>query len=469
VFKKSRRNLLSATMMGTAALLSGCSMKSSAERISQKGRIVSERIPNVPEGLHEAANFPLIEAIHGRRSRRFALGASIPDGPLAYTSKHAPAPLSELEKMLLLTTVSGNTGWSNLIPYNKYYLPKIPNYAGAAGGRTFPSAAGFHTSDLFFTDDTGTYYLSTRDMPATDSNDADGNIDFDAYLDAHRSRIVKLYDRRLKIPATPQHMEMHNEWCANVPGSTLLIPVADLAQHQLLALCYLVQNGACIFDDINNQPIPDLDKFKDIVDVENPYPLSYIDQLSLTEVTVETSTALYAGALMLQAMGLGGWMYEGINPFSVLGASGDPEVPGLGFSFDTDDRWSLPNVTGLEGVFEGHCPPYFPDMHAAVDAVVARKFGTNGPYNAATPGPYKNNALVRGSSESHNEQFKDCVSTMAQYIYDTFGRFPATVPSIFTMMYLQAHQLDTDFYDKHLSQGSYLRTHKNHPKNWESS
>lgn len=466
MFKQSRRNVLAATMAGTAAILSGCGMKQSAERVTRKGRILSDRVPRVPKGLHEAVNFPLIEAIHGRRSRRFALGTSIPDGPLAYTSHQAPAPLSELEKMLLLTTVSGNTGWSNLIPYNQYYSPKIPNYAGAAGGRTFPSAAGFHTSELFFTDDSGTYFLSTRDMPATDSSDTDGNVDFNAYLDAHRSGIVKLSDQRLNLPATPQHMEMHNEWCANVPGSTLLIPVADLAQHQLLALCYLVQNGACIFDDVNNQPIPGLEAFKDIVDVENPYPLSYIDQLSLTEVTVETSTSLYAGALMLQAMGLGGWMYEGINPFSVLGASGDPEVPGLGFSFDTDERWSLPNVTGLEAVFEGHCPPHFPDMHAAVDAVVKRKFGANGPYNTETPGPYRNNVLVRGSSESHNAQFKDCVATMAQYIYDEFGRFPATVPSIFTMMYLQAHQLDTDFYDKHLSQGSYLRTHKNHQKNW---
>lgn len=469
MFKNSRRNLLGATMMGTVALLGGCDMKMSAVRKSHKSRIIPDRLSDLPKGLREAANFPLIDAIHGRRSRRFALGASIPDGPLSYTSKHPPTPISELEKMLLLTTVSGNTGWSNLIPYNKHYLPNIPNYAGAAGGRTFPSAAGFHTSDLFFTDDSGTYFLSTRDMPATDTSDENGDMDFNAYLDAHRSRVVKLSDHRLNTPATPQHMEMHNEWCANVPGSTLLIPVADLAQHQLLALCYLVQNGACIFDDINNQSIPGLDKFKDIVDIENPYPLSYVEQLGLTEVTVETSTSLYAGALMLQAMGLGGWMYEGINPFSVLGASGDPEVPGLGFCFDMDDGWSLPNVTGLEGVFEGHCPPHFPDMRAAVDSVVTRKFGANGPYNAETPGPYRNNALVRGSIESHNEHFKECVATIAQYIYDTFGRFPATVPSIFTMMYLQAHQLDTDFYDKHLSQGSYLKTHKNHQKNWATS
>ena len=123
-------------------------------------------------------------------------------------------------------------------------------------------------------------------------------------------------------------MEMHNTWCANVPGSTLVIPVADVAQHMILSLAYLVQNGACIYDDINNRPIPGMDRFADLVDVSAPYPLAFVEQFALTETTVEIATSCYAGALMLQALGLGGWMYDGLNAFSVLGASGDPEVPG---------------------------------------------------------------------------------------------------------------------------------------------
>lgn len=453
-------------MMGTGAALSACGFQHSGIRAKLRGNILLDRIPTLSPGLIEAANFPLIEAIHGRRSRRFARGASIPDGPLAYTSKHAPAPLSELEQTLLLSTVSGNTGWSNLIPYNRFYLPKIPNYAGAAGGRTFPSAAGFHSSEIFFTNDNGSYFFPTRDMPSTKTDLETGTIDLAAFLDTHKSRVVKLSEGRLNIPASPAHMEMHNEWCANVPGSTLIIPVADLAQHSLLALCYLVQNGACLFDDVNKRSIPGIERFKQLVDIDNPYPLTVVDQMSLTEVTVETSTACYSGALMLQAMGLGGWMYSGVNQISVLGASGDPAVPGLGFEFDTDERWPLPNVTGLPGVFEGHCPPHFRSMRKAVESVVDRKFGSGGPFNAKTPGPYQNNSRVRGSSAAHDEVFIDCVATMAQYIYDTFGRYPATVPSIFAMMYLQAHQLDTDFYDEHFAPGAYLKTHAAHELNW---
>ncbi len=466
MFETSRRKMLGASMLGAGAVLSGMGARASGASMKTKANIMLDQIPNLPKGLMEAVEFPLIEAIHGRRSRRFARGASIPDGPLAFTSKREAEPLSKLEQMLLLTTVAGNTGWSNLIPYNRHYLPNMPNYAGAAGGRAFPSAAGFQITEFFFTDDNGVYFLPTRDMPAVKTTTENGQTDLKAYLDAHESRIIKIADGRLKIPAQPQHMEMHNEWCANVPGSTLIIPVADLAQHILLALCYFVQNGVCIYDDVNNRPIPGVEKFKHLVDIENPYPLSYVEQVSATEVTVELSCACYSGALMLQAMGLGGWMYDGLNPFSVLGAGGDPDAPGLGFRFEMLPDQPLPHITGLDGILEGHCQPHFKDMRAAVEAVVKRKFGAGGPFNAKTEGPYKETDAVRRSAAPINDEFIDCVATMAQYVQDTFGRFPAKVPAIMSLMYLQAHKLDTDFYDTHFRPGAYLKTHAEHEKNW---
>ena len=466
MFETSRRKLLGTSMIGAGAILGGVGASASAAKLNSKGNIMLDKVKEIPKGLVEAANFPLLEAIHGRRSRRFARGATIPKGPLAYKSRHKPEPLSQLEQMLLLTTVAGNTGWSNLIPHNRNYIPKIPNYAGAAGGRTFPSAAGFHTTDFFYTDDDGVYFLSTRDMPATSARTTEGKTDLDAYLNEHKSRIRKLADGRLNIPAAPQHMEVHNEWCANVSGSTLIIPVSDLAQHMILTLCYLVQNGACLYDDVNNQAVPGIEKFKKLVDVENPFPLSFLEQQALAEVTVELSTACYSGALMLQAMGLGGWMYDGLNPFSILGASGEANVPGLGFRFDMIKEKPLPHFTGLEGVFEGHCPPHFKDMRSAVESVIKRKFGAGGPFNAKTKGPYKETAAVRGNAASMGEEFVDCVTTMADYIFNKFGRFPATVPAIFTLMYLQAHKLDTDFYDQHFVDGSYLSTHADNEKNW---
>lgn len=58
-------------------------------------------------------------------------------------------PLNDVEKMVVLTSAAGNTGWHFAITHNPSYAPHFPNYAAAAGGRTFPSAAGFHTSEVF--------------------------------------------------------------------------------------------------------------------------------------------------------------------------------------------------------------------------------------------------------------------------------------------------------------------------------
>ncbi len=403
-----------------------------------------------------------VEALFGRRSRRFAVGATLPDGPLAFDSPHPPVPLTEEEDLLVALAITGNTGWNFGIMRNAHYAPHVSNYAGAAGGRTHPSAAGFHTAQLFYTNDRGTFFLPTRDAPALNAP----GVTLQERLEAHRDRVVRLADRRLRIPAEEPYMEGHNTWIANCEGSTLFIPVGDLAQHELLILCFYVQNGYCIYDDISGTPIEGLERFGDLVDLENPFPLSFVEQYALAELTVELATSSYAGALMLQAMGLGGWMYDGIDPFTVLGASGDPEVPGLGFRYDQHEGWPVPNPTGLDGVFEGHCPPHFPDMRAAAAAVAERKFGAGGPYNPDTPGPWKDTRTVRSSAQVHDERFLECVGTMAQHIYDIDGRFPARFPSVFHIMYVQAHHLELEFYDRFFEPGAYLSTHADHMAVW---
>lgn len=421
---------------------------------------------SVPRGFQDVLSFPLSAALLGRRARRFSMGAEIPDGTLEYKSEKEPLPLTELEQMIVLTAAAGNTGWHYAITRNATYAPHLPNYAGAAGGRTFPSAAGFHTSELFFTDDRGTYVFETRDAPALVGHGADGSLDLQEVIDAHRSRIRKLYDGRMNIPPEEPYMEGHNTWCVNRPGSMLMMPIVDLAQHAIAGLCFLVQNGVAVYDDINDRKIPGMDRFGSLVNLDEPFPLSYFDQYMLTEATAEIATACYAGMLMLQAMGLGGWMFDGVDRHTTLGATGDPAVPGFGFRYDEDERWPIPNATGIPGVFEGHCPPHYPDMRAGVEAFCERKFGAGGPFNAKTPGAWSDSPKVRGSAQVHDEPFKECVTTMAQYFFDAFGKFPATVPSIFSLMYLQAHHLDLGFYDHHFAPGAYLETHAEHMERW---
>ena len=417
-------------------------------------------------GFEEMMDFGLIEGLLGRRSRRFFMGAEIPDGVFAYKSHHEPMPLSELEKLLVVGACGGNTAWHHMIYRAGRYAPHLPNYAGAAGGRVFPSAAGFHTSRTFFTDDAGVYLLETYDAPAFAEPTAEGSLGLDGFVDHVRERVRKLRDGRLGIPPEVPVTEAHNTWVFNKPSTLLVIPVGDLSQHVLLNLCYMLQNGLVLYDDINKRAIPGIERFKDMVDVENVWNITFVEQWSLSELTVELGTSCYAGTLMLQAMGLGGWMFNGVDPFAMLGGGGDPQAPGLGFRYDTDERWPYPNPTGLEGVMEGYCPPHYPDMRAAVEAVCERKFGPGGPFHPDTPGPWKDSRNVRSAAQVHDERFRECVALQAQYLYDTFGKFPGTVPSMFTIMYLQAHHIDLDFYDTLYKPGAYLRTHASHMQGW---
>ena len=166
---------------------------------------------------------------------------------------------------------------------------------------------------------------------------------------AHRRRIVRVSDRRLHIPERAPWLELHNHWVVNKPGTTLIIPVADLAQHELNVLWHFLENGYGIYDDISGLPIDGLQEYADLIDLQQPRPLSFVEVHSALQTSVELGTAAYAGALMLGALGLGGWAFDGIDLFGLLGASGEPDYPGLGFAHQTHERWVTPQITGLPG------------------------------------------------------------------------------------------------------------------------
>jgi len=427
----------------------------------------SQPLAHALKALESMTQFPLMQALAGRRSRRFCVGAEIPEGPLAFKSNQKPIPLTEMEQMIVLTSMAGSTGWHYTISYNETVRSKLPSYSAGPAGRTFPSAAGFHTSDLFFTDDNGTYYFSTRDFHPPLENYRGKLEQLENHIVEHRKRIRKLSDKRLYIPKKTPYMDPHNTWIANHEGSTLILPVVDLAQHMLDGIWYYALDGRVIYDDIAKKAIPGIDKFPSVIaNPDDVIPLSFLEMMSIAECSAEISMSCYAGALMLQAMGLGGWAFDGMDWMAILGASGDPKIPGFGFRYDLNERWSLPNITGLPGVFEGYCPPHYRNMLEAVEALTRRKYGEGGVYNEGTPGAWKDSAKVRGSAHRASEDFKECVALQAQYIYDTYGKFPATTPSIFAFMYLQAHHLDLSFYDHFFKPGAYLSTHAEHMKNW---
>jgi len=197
-------------------------------------------------------------------------------------------------------------------------------------------------------------------------------------------------------------------------------------------------------------------------------PLSVLQQMAYEANTAELSFMAHNIVLTMQAMGLGGLFFNGINRWSVLGAFADDGIAGLGFRFVEDERWTLPNPVGLDGKYEALCPPYQPDMRTAAHVFAERKFGPGGTYDPSTPGPWKDAAAIKAGVEPYSDEFVACLGEVAQYIYDTHGRFPSTYTTMVLTGYVQAVHLDTDYYDTHYQPGAYLPTHSQHWERWHA-
>jgi hypothetical protein len=420
--------------------------------------------------LDSLRTFPLVQALFGRRARRFGTGMEIPSGPLAYRSEEAPLPLSELERTVLVAAATGVSGWSFGVPFGPRTPGSHAEFTVRFTGRTAPTAAGIGTPALFFTDDDGCYCTRTRDVrPALMREmEGDGDDPLERVLETCRAHTVRIRDGRLDVPAEPPHVLPPNLWWANAPGSTLFMPVGDASEECLGLLALMTRHGVMVVDDETGEPAGNLAPFvrSGLLDGQKRLPLSELLSTTGESVCLELAFMGHNVVLMLQAMGLGGLYFNGMDGLVALGAGAGDGVAGLGFRFVEDERWATPNVVGLDGVYEALCPPYHPDMHAAVEAFVERKFGPGGAYDPETPGPWRESEAVKRSVERYGTDFVDCMSETARYVHARFGKFPGTRTTIMLPGFVQAHHIDTGFYDMHYAAGAYLRTHAEHAERW---
>lgn len=413
--------------------------------------------------------FPLMQALFGRRARRFGLGMEIPSGPLAFKSSKDPMPLTELEQMILVAAATGVSGWTFGVPFTPRKPEAHAEFTLRFTGRTAPTAAGLGTPTLFFTDDQGCYCTRTRDVQPTTMEELNNEEDtMERILAMCRENTIRLKDGRLDLPYSPPHILPPNLWWANRAGSTLFMPVGDASEEAFGILALMIRHGVMVVDHETGEPAGNLEPFvrSGLLDREKKLPLSELLSDVHECMCLELAFMGHNIVLTLQAMGLGGLYFNGMDGLSVLGANAHDGVMGLGFRFIEDERWVVPNPVGLDGIYEALCPPYYPDMHSAAKVFVERKFGPGGAYDPDIPGPWRDSASVKSTVAHYSTDFVDCIAEVAQYIYDKYGKFPGLRTTIMLPGFVQAHHIDTDFYDTHYKQGAYLETHRRHVECW---
>ena len=417
-------------------------------------------------GYEAALKYPLFDSIFNRRSRRFGLGMELADSSLEFKSSAPPIPLDEVEEALIVWAGTGLTGLC---------LADLPPETGIDllcqwTGRTWPSACNNHGTELFFTNDKGLYFVNVKGMLPKDKEvdvffKMNREEKIKRLLELYRESLVKLEDGRANLPDKMPGLFDFNQWNTNKPGTTVFIPVTDITEEYLNLLHLYCSSSYAfqIIDDLTGKPAG-MDHWIKQGRIKENVKLSLFDLevRILTGLNVEQAFICQNMSLVLQALGLAGWTFSGFIPRFAMGAA--PQLfRGLGFRFIQPKKGSIdPPQTvpvGRDGVFQGYCPPYYKDMSEAVDAFLEHKESA---WKPDKPFPYQEPEKQLMKAPKPTKRTIQIVKDVANYIYDTYGRFPAFVDPMFMRLVFQAQHIDLDFYDKYYPPGSYSDMHLNH-------
>jgi hypothetical protein len=439
---------------------------------------VTEPVVSI-EPAQRAWNYPLFDAIFQRRARRFPLGAEMPGDLAPFQSGKEPVPLDEIEEAMLVMAGTGISG-VNLadLPFNDQ---AGSNWCGNTMlqfvGRVYASACGSHGTELFYTNDEGTYMVKLRDKHASAMQEFESLDDREKIVQAFRANTVQIGNGRLQVPMIAGITQPFNWWNVNQPGSTLFMPISDVTWEYINVLMLVMDepNSYYVYDDLNGNAEP-LKEWADkgYLDRSRGYPLSGLESsMQMIIPGTEQAIMLQNMYLALQAMGLGGWIFtSSVSAFI---------FPMMGFRFHIPSRFGpiktlnqeagpRPVPVGLDDHFQAFCPPYYPDMDAAVQAIFDAKWGGSGIYKEeGGPVGLKDRQSLDKLVQKTPGWCLDATKALCSYIWETYGRFPATIDPMMMNIWFQAHHLETEFYDRYYQPGAYHETIRQHMGVWHGA
>ena len=465
-------------------------------------------------GLDALFGYPLMAAIAERRTRRISRGTSVLASNLSYTSTHAPAPLSRLEEAILIvsTGLTGATMHDGPLQNPEGGLELGTPFMHVIG-RSGSSPDNSQATSFFMINDEGIWLLKRlkgKEALVLMSQlpprwDAWSDSDWIKAADAVK---CKLWNERLEFPRQFPYYLGWNKQISNRPGTTIFLPVVDCTRaciNILLILLSEPQGQRPLFID-------DWQKFKPVdlveaaawaaarlgfIDQQIPYqPIGGIDRAqggfvnpsinvplglaSTMRVNYESFFLMQNLMLVGQAMGLGGWVHASVPSPYVLQRDPAQGWLGLGFRMQKPEKeWSdwppvpstQPNPVGIDGILEGLCPPYVASMDAAVEQVLEEKYGPGGVYGdeevfsrSYQSKKYADEFLQ--SASHYSSQAVQYTKDICNYIYQTYGRFPAHVDAFHVPgIWLQFSHLELEYYQKYFDPGLYQRQ-ANHQQMW---
>jgi len=279
-------------------------------------------------------------------------------------------------------------------------------------------------------------------------------------------------DKRLSFPREWPYYLGWNAQASKTPGTTMFYPLVDCTWQYINALLILaaepdgkrplflddwrqfkpkgpfewmakIAGSVGLAEKIPYHPIGGLKWVRNgFVSKDSPGPLGWIHTMR-----TDYEAFFYFQNLMLlaQSMGLGGWIHGAVfNPYIYMD---DPAkgLHGLGMRFQQPKTLS-------------------PLAPVPVDRVIEMKYGKTGSAYGnedVFARPYRNRddarAYVEKGTKFGPKQI-EYVKDICNYLYDTYGRFPAHVDAFYAPgMWLQVSHLEMEYYDRFFDPAQYTR------------
>lgn len=437
------------------------------------------RPPVDRRALEEAARFPALQALFSRRSRRFALGAQL-TGPLAYSSSSEPVPLAHEEEAILVAAATGVTG----VARDDWPFTDEDGQSTGADklmgftGRSYPSPLAVHGTEVFWTNDEGVFALPQRDARAESYRQLQSHAERGAlYRGA-----IRLQTGRLDVPRRTPNLFALNHWIANAPGTTLFIPVSDVTRQCINAmLLYFDRPHRYFVHDprLGGDPLRPLVR-EGWFDASHAVDLWDFERWQMVDMNGVEQGAMIANlAIATQALGLGGHPFSAGKGRVTMGgeqlwhaAGGEGEAGGLGFELaqvPADAPLGAGELlpVGLAGIFETARPPFVDSMSDAVDAIVGLRWGEGGAFSEPHTHelPWLDPAPASAAPKPSPEAI-EATKLLCEYIWQTYGRFPATIDPLLMTVWYQAQHLDIGFYDAYYPREAVPDHIRNHMRDW---
>jgi hypothetical protein len=458
-------------------------------------------------------SYSLLDALSGRRTRRVARGTSINARSLSYESTNQPAPLEPLEEAILivstgLTGITTHDGPLDSTSYGRELGTPFLNVLARSGS----SPDNSQPTHFVMVNDEGTWLLKRlapaeslalmKQLPARWSEWSESDWVAAAAAVKHR-----LLPNRLDFPRAFPYYLGWNKQLSNRPGTTMFLPLVDTTRmyiNALLNICSEPDKERPLFLDewrtfhprnaldwmgwvaaklhlappIPYHPIGGVQWIRSgFINPNIPIPLGLVRTfLSDHESFYLTQNLM----LLAQAMGLGGWVHVCPPGSYVFDGGGGKAGTGLGFRMQKPEkrwwRWpplpaNQPNPVGIDGVLESLSPPYVSSMDEAVDRILEQKYSAQGAYgNQAMFGksyrrPGDADAFLK-EGERYTANAIAYTKEVCNYIWDTYGRFPAHVDAFYQPgTWLQVCHLEMEYYAKYFEPGLY-RNQAGHDAAW---